>query len=179
MKNYDSGTGTTESDSISEEPAGSSGDADAPCETEGMMFSQRAVKGLGRALQWFYAARVSPLKWDSNFELASVVDSKLNLLAVAAIMCIYILYALNTVWSMVDRSVQNSFKGKDDLAFNLTWSWFFGTMAFAVCSTWWRRWDVADYINDFLRLDKRFVGKRDFSSVASKMQHRRKLLQQK
>lgn len=126
--------------------------------TEGMMLSKRALTGLGRALRWFHVIRVSPLKWDTKNECVIATDAKFHLLSVATVMCLYVMYTVNTIWSMVERSVNDSFKGKDDLAFNLSWCWFFGTTAFAVCTMWMKMAEVSCFTNNFLLLDKRFSG---------------------
>ena len=122
------------------------------------MLSKRSIKGLGRALHWFHLLRVSPLCWNKKSERVHVSDLKLHLLAVATNACIFILYGINTTWSMVDRSVNFLFLGKSDLAINFLWCCCFDSTALAVWSTFRKRKEIADYANHFLWLDQRFSG---------------------
>ena len=99
---------------------------------QGMMFTRRAINGLSRALRWFYAIRVSLLKWDNQAHRLNVANSKLHLIAVVTGICLYLLYTVNTMCSMVERSVRSSVLGKSDLASNLSWCFFFDTTACGV-----------------------------------------------
>ena len=134
---------------------------------QGMMFTMRAINSLGRALRWFYAIRVSPLKWDNQSQCLNVANSKLHLIAVVTGICLYLLYTVNTTYSMLERSVQGSFLGKSDLAFNLSWCFFFGTTAAAVCSTWSKRKEISGYASNFLRLDRQFAGTHIYETVST------------
>ena len=127
------------------------------------MFSNCSLQALGRDLQWFYTIGVSPFEWDGKYQRIRVATSKLHLATVAAYMCLYVPYSMNITWSMVDRSFNDQFKGKEDLALNFVFCCFCGTTALAVVSTWNHRNQIAGYADNFLRLDKIFSGSSDNS----------------
>ena len=67
------------------------------------MLSKRSVKDFGGALQWFYAIKISTLRWNQKYDCINVTDSKLQLLAVVLNVGLYLLYGINVTWSMVHR----------------------------------------------------------------------------
>ena len=125
------------------------------------MLSQHAINGCGRALQWFYTIGVSPLRWDRKDQRQRIhfTQSTLRLVVLALNMCLYGLYGLNNTWSLLERSVNDSFFGKSDLAFNFLWFCCFTTTPFSAWSTLRNRNEIAAYINQFIRLHKGFSGR--------------------
>ena len=121
----------------------------------GKMLSRRSINGCGRALQWFYAIRISPLQWDKKYQCIRVSQSGFHLLAAALNVCLFG-YGLNTTSSLVERSVKDSFFGKDDLALNCIWCCCFNTTAFATMTTFNNRNEISRYMNQFIGLHQRF-----------------------